>query len=147
MKFTAATLLALPLLAVATPFEARQDRDCDPGSLQCCNSTVSVSTFTSSDSVQCAYNSWTKQSSSTAANTLAGLLGIVLGDLTGLLGLGCSAIGVGSVGSGNACTSSPVCCSSTTAVSSLDFTTGGLLTNHRTGWFDRHRLCARDHLS
>lgn len=45
MKFTAATLLALPLLAVATPMslEARQSAGtCDTGTLECCGMTISV---------------------------------------------------------------------------------------------------------
>ena len=57
------------------------------------------------------------QSSSSGANTLAGLLGIVLGDLTGLLGLDCSPLSIIGVGTGNGCTASPVCCSNTEAVS------------------------------
>ncbi|KAI0371976.1 hypothetical protein BV20DRAFT_941118, partial [Pilatotrama ljubarskyi] len=41
---------------------------------------------------------------------LLGLLGIVLGDITGLIGLGCSPISVVGVGSGNACSANAVCC-------------------------------------
>lgn len=92
MKFAAASLLALPLLAVATPLEVRQS-SCSSGSVQCCDSTIS--------------------SSSAQAGLLAGLLGIVLGDLTGLIGLTCSPINVIGIGSGNACSSNTVCCSNT----------------------------------
>ena len=60
------------------------------------------------------------QSSSTEANLLVALLGVVLGDLTGLVGLQCSPINVIGVGSGNACTASPVCCSNTQVVSTLN---------------------------
>ena len=42
LRATAASLLALPLLAVATPVERRQSGTCSTGSIQCCNSTVSV---------------------------------------------------------------------------------------------------------
>ena len=41
-KLSVAALLALPLLAVATPLEVRQAGSCQSGSLQCCNSTTSV---------------------------------------------------------------------------------------------------------
>ncbi|KAI0091265.1 fungal hydrophobin-domain-containing protein [Irpex rosettiformis] len=93
MKFTVATLLALPLLAVATPapLEARQSAgNCNTGPIQCCQQTIS--------------------STSSQANLLAGLLGIVLGPVEALLGLNCSPIGVIGVGSGSTCNASPVCC-------------------------------------
>nr|AAY97884.1 hydrophobin 1 [Phlebiopsis gigantea]ACM89291.1 hydrophobin [Phlebiopsis gigantea] len=93
MKFSVATLLALPLLAVATPLEVRQSGSCDTGSLQCCDSTIT--------------------STSASSNILLGLLGVVVGDLTGLVGLNCSPLSIIGIGSGNACTASPVCCSNT----------------------------------
>ena len=46
MKFTVATALALPLLAVATPvaLDARSDAgSCNTGPIQCCQQTISVS--------------------------------------------------------------------------------------------------------
>ena len=46
MKFTVATVLALPLLAVATPvaLDARSDAgSCNTGPIQCCQQTISVS--------------------------------------------------------------------------------------------------------
>ncbi|KIP01475.1 hydrophobin [Phlebiopsis gigantea 11061_1 CR5-6] len=94
MKFSAAALLALPLLAVATPLEVRQNGSCDTGSLQCCESTVEPSDVPSDPLV----------------GAILGLLGIVVGDLTGLVGLTCSPISVVGIGSGDACTASPVCC-------------------------------------
>ncbi|EJF63705.1 fungal hydrophobin [Dichomitus squalens LYAD-421 SS1] len=83
--------LALPLLAVATPVEVRNDASsCSTGSIQCCSSVQS--------------------SDSASSNIILGLLGIVLGDITGLIGLGCSPITVVGVGSGNACSANAVCC-------------------------------------
>ncbi|KAI0777031.1 fungal hydrophobin-domain-containing protein [Irpex lacteus] len=102
MKFTVATVLALPLLAVATPvaLETRQSAgNCNTGPIQCCQQTISVS--------------------SSQANLLAGLLGIVLGTVEGLVGLGCSPISVIGVGSGSACNASPVCCENNDVVSVL----------------------------
>ena len=57
------------------------------------------------------------QSNSNSANVLLGLLGIVLGDITGLIGLGCSPITVVGVGSGNACSANAVCCTNNNVVS------------------------------
>ncbi|KAJ3541452.1 hypothetical protein NM688_g6079 [Phlebia brevispora] len=98
MKFSralAASVLVLPCLAAATPLEARQDptSQCNTGSIQCCSQTESAS--------------------SESASFLLGLLGIVLEDITALIGLDCSPISVIGVGSGSACTASPVCCSNT----------------------------------
>ncbi|KIJ67292.1 hypothetical protein HYDPIDRAFT_84585 [Hydnomerulius pinastri MD-312] len=73
------------LLAVATG-----SSECDTGSLQCCNSVQAAD--------------------SSAVTTLLGLLGIVVGDLTGQVGLGCSPITVVGTGSGATCTQEPVCC-------------------------------------
>ncbi|KAF9012659.1 hydrophobin, partial [Cyathus striatus] len=64
---------------------------CNTGSLQCCNSTQAAS-----DPV---------------TNELLGLLGIVLGPITGLIGFNCSPLTVAGVG-GNSCTVQPVCCTS-----------------------------------
>ncbi|GJF00057.1 fungal hydrophobin [Phanerochaete sordida] len=88
MKFTAASLLALPLLAVATPLEVRQNT-CSTGTLQCCQSTES--------------------STSSAANLLAGLLGIVF-NAGELVGQSCSPITVIDVGGSDACKAQAVCC-------------------------------------
>ncbi|GJF00060.1 fungal hydrophobin [Phanerochaete sordida] len=102
MKFAAVALLALPFLAVATPTpnnppppttSSAPASSCDTGSVQCCDSTV--------------------DSNSAQANALLGLLGIVLGDITGLIGLSCSPISVIGVGTGSACSSNAVCCSNT----------------------------------
>ncbi|KIP11530.1 hydrophobin [Phlebiopsis gigantea 11061_1 CR5-6] len=93
MKFTIATLLALPFLAAAGPLEARQGAgSCSTGSMQCCNTTVS--------------------SNSTEGNILSSLFGL-LGPLTGLLGINCSPLNVIGVDAGNDCTAAPVCCTNT----------------------------------
>ncbi|PIL27536.1 hypothetical protein GSI_10687 [Ganoderma sinense ZZ0214-1] len=89
-RAVAFTTLALPLLAVATPVELAARQSCSTGSQQCCNSTVAAN--------------------SASANLILGLLGIVLGDLTGLIGLDCSPISVIGVGTGNACSAQAVCC-------------------------------------
>ena len=57
------------------------------------------------------------QSNSASGNLLLGLLGIVLGDITGLIGLNCSPLSVVGVGSGNACSANAVCCTNNNVVS------------------------------
>jgi len=64
-------VLALPLLAAATILP--RGGGCDTGSLTCCQSTVAAS------------------NPGASVTTLLGLLGIVTGDLTGLIGLTCTA--------------------------------------------------------
>ncbi|KAK0215367.1 hydrophobin [Armillaria nabsnona] len=82
------TLLALPLLATATAIP-RDNATCASGTAQCCQST--------------------QNPTSTSMQTLAGLLGIALGSLTGNVGLTCSpitAIGLGTT----QCSNQVVCC-------------------------------------
>ncbi|CAL1710925.1 unnamed protein product [Somion occarium] len=62
---------------------------CNTGPIQCCNSVQAAS--------------------SNPISALLGLLGIVVTDLTALVGLGCSPISVIGVGGGT-CNASPVCC-------------------------------------
>ncbi|KAK7686589.1 hypothetical protein QCA50_010189 [Cerrena zonata] len=84
-------LFALPLLAVATPsgiIEARQGQ-CNTGPIQCCNQTLAAT--------------------DPLVGLLAGLLGVVLGPITALVGVNCSPISVIGVG-GNSCSANPVCC-------------------------------------
>ncbi|KAH7905554.1 fungal hydrophobin-domain-containing protein [Hygrophoropsis aurantiaca] len=79
------------LLAVATPTNvARQSGECNTGSISCCNSVQAAD--------------------SSAVTTILGLLGIVLGDVTGLVGLSCSPITAVGLGSGGTCNQEPVCC-------------------------------------
>ncbi|KAI0355201.1 fungal hydrophobin [Trametes cingulata] len=91
MMFSRAVALAisaLPLLAAATPLEARQS--CDTAPIQCCASTTTAG--------------------SPAASKILGLLGVVVQDLDVLVGLGCSPISVVGVGAGNSCSGETVCC-------------------------------------
>ncbi|KAF5354822.1 hypothetical protein D9756_005703 [Leucocoprinus leucothites] len=89
MRFSAALVLALPAIAAATAIP-RDDGNCNTGSISCCNQV--------------------QQANSTAVNSLAGLLGIAVPDITGLIGLGCSPLNILGLG-GNSCSAQPVCCS------------------------------------
>ncbi|KAL0947628.1 hypothetical protein HGRIS_013716 [Hohenbuehelia grisea] len=77
---------ALATLAAATPVRRAE---CSTGPIQCCNSTT-----TAGDK---------------SLSTLFGLLGIVVSDVTAIVGVGCSPISVIGVG-GNSCSASPLCC-------------------------------------
>ena len=79
----------LGVVLALTSMASFADGNCNTGPIQCCNS------------VQAASNS--------ALASLAGLLGIDLGSITGLVGLTCSPISVSGLG-GNSCSSQPVCC-------------------------------------
>ncbi|KAF8885082.1 fungal hydrophobin [Gymnopilus junonius] len=81
-RASAALLLALPILAAA-------QSDCTTGSLECCSSVQSAS--------------------NPVISTLLGLLGIVVGDITGQVGVTCSPITVVGAG-GTSCSEQPVCC-------------------------------------
>ncbi|KAF8652355.1 hypothetical protein AX16_004385 [Volvariella volvacea WC 439] len=82
-------LFALPLLAAATVVPRTDGSQCNTGSTQCCNSV--------------------QDAKSPLTSTLAGLLGIVLGPITGQVGINCTPIDIIGVG-GNSCTTQPVCC-------------------------------------
>ncbi|KAL1947115.1 hypothetical protein VTO73DRAFT_14076 [Trametes versicolor] len=95
MMFSRAVALAisaLPLLAAATPLEARNApaASCSTGAIQCCAST--------------------EKASAPSAAKLLGLLGVVVQDVDVLVGLTCSPITVIGVGSGSSCSASTVCC-------------------------------------
>ncbi|KIM39525.1 hypothetical protein M413DRAFT_46411, partial [Hebeloma cylindrosporum] len=62
---------------------------CNTGTTYCCNSAVAPTDPT--------------------ASKLLGLLGVVVGSVTGLVGLTCSPIDVIGIG-GSSCTAQPVCC-------------------------------------
>ncbi|CAL1694198.1 unnamed protein product [Somion occarium] len=85
---------ALPLLAVATPANVVARDQCNTGPIQCCQQTL---------------DSQSGQGKS-LLGLITGLLGIVVGDITALIGLNCSPITVIGVGGGS-CNASPVCCS------------------------------------
>ncbi|KAF5354774.1 hypothetical protein D9756_005705 [Leucocoprinus leucothites] len=89
MRFAAALTIALPAFVAATAIP-RDGGSCNTGPISCCNSV--------------------QQSGSTQVNQLAGLLGIVLPTIQGLVGLNCSPLNVIGLG-GNSCSSQPVCCS------------------------------------
>ncbi|KAF9483031.1 fungal hydrophobin [Pholiota conissans] len=84
-------VLALPVLAVANVLP-RQSNQCNTGSLQCCQSTQSAAS-----------------ASTGLLSGLLSLLGVVVGDLTGKIGVTCSPISVVGV-SGTSCNEQPVCC-------------------------------------
>ena len=113
-------ILALPLLAVATPANVVRN---DTPTTACCASTENVRSF-----VRMAYSSLTfMQAASAAATAILSLLGISASDITGLIGLTCSPVSVVGVGSGSECSGTTVSCSNGLTVSSL---------------FDRHcKMC------
>ncbi|KAF7797971.1 hypothetical protein EIP86_009178 [Pleurotus ostreatoroseus] len=84
-RLAAFTVLAVPLLAVATPAVSARD------DIQCCDQTLSAD--------------------SDDGRAILKHIGVVVKDITGLVGLDCSSINVIGVGSGDACTSGPVSCS------------------------------------
>ncbi|KAF9047205.1 fungal hydrophobin [Hymenopellis radicata] len=89
-KFVTLTTLALATFAAATPTPApRQDGQCSTGELQCCNTTT-----TATDPL---------------VSVILALLGIVLPDITAIIGINCSPLSVIGVG-GSACQANPVCC-------------------------------------
>ncbi|TBU28462.1 fungal hydrophobin-domain-containing protein [Dichomitus squalens] len=93
-RVAAFTLVALPLLAAATPLEGRGGEpasSCSTAPVQCCNTWSNT------------------QASDPAAAGILGLLGIVLQDLTVAVGLTCSPITVIGAGSGS-CSAQAVCC-------------------------------------
>ncbi|KAI0823783.1 fungal hydrophobin [Trametes gibbosa] len=85
-----AAIPSMPILATATALKARGGApSCTTGAIQCCDSTETAG--------------------SAAGVALLGLLGIVLQDLTVLLGVNCSPISVIGVGGGT-CDAQTVCC-------------------------------------
>ena len=86
-RVVAVSALALPLLAAATPVELVARQSCSTGSVQCCNSTVAVSEPVGDvNGTICSPSVRSSQANSASGNLLLGLLGIVLGDITGLIG-------------------------------------------------------------
>ncbi|KIJ28123.1 hypothetical protein M422DRAFT_190150 [Sphaerobolus stellatus SS14] len=93
MKFALALPVAFGLLAVAAP-SPQSVNQCNTGTTSCCNTVESAT--------------------DSPVASLLGLLGIVLGDITGQIGLGCTPITVIGVGSGANCAQQPVCCTGNT---------------------------------
>ncbi|EIW86203.1 fungal hydrophobin [Coniophora puteana RWD-64-598 SS2] len=83
----ASTFAALTLAAVVAADQ------CNTGSAQCCNSV--------------------KQADDESLTGIFGLLGIVVGEVTGQVGVDCSPIGALSSGGGQ-CNQHPVCCTNNT---------------------------------
>ncbi|KJA29740.1 hypothetical protein HYPSUDRAFT_31726 [Hypholoma sublateritium FD-334 SS-4] len=99
-QLTAFATLALATLAAATATPARRNtptsspsNQCNTGSLQCCSSV--------------------QQADSEAASAILALLGVVVQDVTALVGITCSPITVIGV-SGTSCSEQPVCCTDNT---------------------------------
>ncbi|EIN08599.1 fungal hydrophobin [Punctularia strigosozonata HHB-11173 SS5] len=81
-------LSALVATAAAAPSTLPASQ-CNTGSIQCCNST--------------------QKASSAGMSDLLGLLGVVVSDVTALVGSNCSPISAVGLG-GNSCSAAPVCC-------------------------------------
>ncbi|KJA19423.1 hypothetical protein HYPSUDRAFT_143833 [Hypholoma sublateritium FD-334 SS-4] len=90
MQFTSLFTLTPLVLAAFVAVGSAQSSQCNTGPIQCCNSV--------------------QQGNAPAAAALLGGLGIVLQDVTALVGLTCSPITAVGV-SGNSCTQQTVCCS------------------------------------
>ncbi|KAF6756239.1 hydrophobin-315 [Ephemerocybe angulata] len=99
MQFTLITALALASVAVAVPtggpilpppIPASQ---CNTGPVQCCNSV--------------------QDAKDPSLTSIFALLGLNVGDITGLVGATCSPISVIGV-PGNSCSAQPVCCTNNT---------------------------------
>ncbi|KAK0438843.1 fungal hydrophobin-domain-containing protein [Armillaria borealis] len=136
ISFTA--FLALPLLATATvlprgilptgiipagiiptgiiPSGGGEGAACATGSAQCCDSTQSSTDL------------------SAPVSSLLGLLGVVVGQLTGNVGVSCSPITVVGLG-GTQCSNQVVCCDDNNFVSNSDIHINSTLTFFRTGLF------------
>ncbi|KDQ55625.1 hypothetical protein JAAARDRAFT_133553 [Jaapia argillacea MUCL 33604] len=88
-KLSLAVVGALTILAAATPTPTDPASECNTGPIQCCDQVESAN-------------------SPAAANVISSL-GIVVQDVTALVGLTCSPITVIGVG-GSSCSAKPVCC-------------------------------------
>lgn len=89
---------------------------CNTGPIQCCNQVQSVSSHRVMHTDIILTRSNTSQANSNSISTLLALLGISVGDITGLVGVSCSPISVVGIG-GNSCSAQPVCCSNNNFVS------------------------------
>ncbi len=154
MIFTHAIALAisaLPLLAAATPLEARGSGSCSTGALQCCESTEKVclgSAFVVV-SVQSILITPCLQADSAAGSNLLKSLGVVVQDVNVLIGVTCSPITVVGVGSGGSCSAQTVCCDDNSHVCPLLPVEGISFDIFLSGWsclcrvHPRHRLIVK----
>ncbi|KAF9064094.1 fungal hydrophobin-domain-containing protein [Rhodocollybia butyracea] len=84
--------VALATLALASPAPRNEPASsCTTGPVQCCNSVQTAAQAAKIPGI----------------NVLLGLLGVVIGDVTGLVGLTCSGI---NVAGGGTCSTQAVCC-------------------------------------
>ncbi|KAI0353887.1 hydrophobin [Trametes cingulata] len=88
-KVAVYTLAAFTALAAATPVP-QADGSCNTGAITCCQDI--------------------RPAGDAGVTALLGLLGVAIDDVTASVGLNCSPISVVGVASGNACSSTPVCC-------------------------------------
>ncbi|KAI0355207.1 fungal hydrophobin [Trametes cingulata] len=89
-RAVALAIAAMPLLAAATPAPLEARQTCSTGAIQCCQTTTTAN--------------------SASAAAILGLLGIVVQDVTAIVGLNCSPINVVGVGGSDACSAHAVCC-------------------------------------
>ncbi|KAI0812341.1 hypothetical protein BC629DRAFT_1589123 [Irpex lacteus] len=105
-------LYACFVLAVATPVEPLNKRGGSPPP----TTTITVSPPTATSASQCGGTASLQcceqavAGNSILGRALFGLLGLVVTEVDILLGLDCNPISVGSIGSGDACSATPVCC-------------------------------------
>ncbi|TBU30085.1 fungal hydrophobin [Dichomitus squalens] len=91
-RLAAFVVVALPILAAATPLEGRNEpaSSCATAPVQCCDTV--------------------EKASDPSISKELGLLGVVVQDVDALVGLTCSPITVIGVGSGSSCSANAVCC-------------------------------------
>jgi len=87
-RISAFVLMALPLLAVASPLDGRRSNSCDTGSLQCCASSTSTTSQQGKD-------------------IIAALVNIPV-TINGLIGISCTPISV--IGGSTQCQQEAYCC-------------------------------------
>ncbi|KAF8555209.1 hydrophobin [Imleria badia] len=86
------SVVALAGFATAAPgtLELRQITECNPGSIQCCNTAIDSNTY--------------------VINELFGMLRLPLPAGGTQVGFACSPLTISAIGSGSTCFSLPVCC-------------------------------------
>ncbi|KIP11529.1 hydrophobin [Phlebiopsis gigantea 11061_1 CR5-6] len=117
-RVSVVSVLALSLLAAATPAPLADKRWATPTTTPAVTKTVTVTTTATATSIpasscttgpiQCCQSM--QSASAPQASLLLGLLNIVVQGVDVLVGLTCSPITVVGVGSGNSCSANTVCC-------------------------------------